>query len=99
MLALLYTIDLALQLYLFVVIASVILSWLIVFNVVNMQNGFVRAVYDIISRLTEPVLGRIRRFLPSMGGLDLSPIVLFLIIFFLRALISTELMPMFARRG
>ena len=75
---------LILQLYLYVVIVGVILSWLIAFNVVNTSNRFVYMIGDFCYRATEPLLGRIRRFLPNLGGFDLSPIVLIFGIYFLQ---------------
>jgi YggT family protein len=66
------------DLYIWVVIIAVIMSWLTQFNVVNMSNRFVYTVMSILYRLTEPVLAPIRRILPSLGGLDLSPLVLIL---------------------
>jgi YggT family protein len=91
--ALLDVILLALELYTYVVIAAVILSWLIAFNVVNTYNGVVRAIVNAVNALTEPVLRPIRRALPSFGGLDLSPIVLFLIIFLIQRVIVEYIYP------
>lgn len=64
------------DLYVWIILAEVILSWLISFNVVNTSNRFVYMVADFIHRLTEPALGRVRRFIPNLGGFDLSPIIL-----------------------
>jgi YggT family protein len=69
-----------LEIYKWIVIAAVIVSWLIVFNVINTYNSFVRSLLHMLSALTEPVFRRIRKILPPMGGLDLSPIVVFVII-------------------
>jgi YggT family protein len=69
-----------LEIYKWIVIAAVIVSWLIVFNVINTYNSFVRSLLHMLSALTEPVFRRVRKFLPPMGGLDLSPIVVFVII-------------------
>jgi YggT family protein len=80
MVPLILVLDEILQIYKWVVIAWVVLSWLISFNVVNTRNRFVYVVSDILYRLTEPVLRPIRRVIPSVGGLDLSPLVLFFII-------------------
>lgn len=79
-------IDTVLSLYTWIIIISVILSWLVAFNVVNTSNRFIAIVGDIIWRLTEPVMGPIRRMLPNMGGIDLSPLVVLLLIFLLRNL-------------
>ncbi len=77
-------IDAILQLYIFIVFAMVIMSWLIGFNVINRHNRFVDAVWRTLMALTEPVLRPIRGALPSMGGIDISPLILLLGIFFLR---------------
>ena len=74
----------ALNLYMWVVLIGVVLSWLVAFNVVNTSNRFVYMVGDFCYRATEPLLGRIRAFLPNLGGLDLSPVVLILGIIFLK---------------
>ena len=71
-----------LHIYLWIVIIGVVLSWLVAFNVVNTRNRFVHMVLDVTYRLTEPILRPIRRILPNMGGLDLSPMVLILLIWF-----------------
>ena len=75
------------DIYIWIVIAMVIMSWLIAFNIVNLHNKFVYTVHDVLNRLTEPVLAPIRRVLPNLGGIDLSPIVLVLGLFFLRNLL------------
>ncbi len=77
-------VDIILGLYVWVMIFAVIMNWLISFNVINTSNRFVYLVTDFLYRITEPALRPIRRILPSMGGLDLSPIVLLLIIWFVR---------------
>ena len=82
-----------LDLYVWLLIASAILSWLIAFNVVNTRNQFVAAIAEFLFRITEPVLGPIRRALPSLGGLDISPIVLILIIMFLQRVITYYMIP------
>jgi YggT family protein len=73
-----------LEIYKWILIAAVIVSWLTAFNVINVHNNFVRSLLRILLVLTEPVLAPIRRILPAMGGLDLSPIVAFVIIWFLQ---------------
>lgn len=78
---------LILSLYTYVLIATVIASWLVGFGVINTYNPVARTVLRILHALTEPVLGPIRRILPSLGGLDLSPLVALLIVFFLERLI------------
>lgn len=91
--ALLDVILLALNLYTWVIIASAILSWLVAFNVVNMRNDVVRAIWNGLYQLTEPVLRPIRSRLPAMGGLDISPIILLLIIFFIERVIQDYIYP------
>jgi YggT family protein len=76
----LYIIYQLLSLYVIVLIASVILSWLIAFNVVNTQNRIVYVIGDFLHRATEPVLRPIRRFLPDLGGIDISPLIVLIII-------------------
>ena len=76
------------------VIANAILSWLIAFNVLNTQNRFVYSVADILYRVTDPVLGPIRRFLPDLGGVDISPVVLILGLMFLQNLLVRDIAPM-----
>lgn len=77
-------IDAVLGLYQLVVIIMVIMSWLIGFNVINRHNQFVDLIWRTVVALTEPVLGPIRRVMPSLGGLDLSPLILLFGIFFLQ---------------
>jgi YggT family protein len=77
-------VDLVLDLYGWVLIASIVFSWLFAFGVINSRNQAVATIGDILYRLTEPVLRPIRRFLPNLGGLDLSPIVVFLAIYLIR---------------
>ena len=69
-----------LDLYVYVIVAAVVLSWLTAFNVINTRNRFVYVIGDVIFRLTEPVLQRIRAILPHCGGLDLSPVLLILLL-------------------
>ena len=75
------------QLYTYIVVATVIVSWLIAFNVVNLHNPVVRQITYILGQLTEPLLDPIRRVLPSLGGLDISPVILLLLLYFLQRLI------------
>ena len=92
--AILSTLVTVIDLYIYVIIGSAIFSWLIAFNVVNTQNRFVYTVYDVLNRLTEPALAPIRRFMPNLGGLDLSPIILLLILMFLQTLIIKDIAPL-----
>ncbi len=82
-----------LQLYSWVMIAMIIMSWLIAFNVINTRNEFVAAVWRGLNALTEPVLQPIRRVLPNFGGLDLSPIVVFLLIMLIQRVIAYYIYP------
>ena len=91
--ALLDVIMLALQLYVWVLIASAVMSWLVAFGVVNMRNDAVRAIWNILYQVTEPALRPIRRVLPNLGGIDISPIILLLLIFFVQRLIELYLYP------
>ncbi|WP_323760631.1 YggT family protein [Maricaulis sp.] len=90
-----YIIHPLLNLLWFVVLAGVILSWLISFNVVNTSNQFVSLVWRMTSAITEPLLGPIRRVLPPLGGMDFSPIVLLLLIGFIQGYVLMELMRIF----
>ncbi len=91
--ALFQTIDLALNRYTWILIGSAIFSWLYAFNVINSRNQFVGAIGNFLFRVTEPALRPIRRFMPDLGGIDISPIILLLIIFFLRQFILTTVAP------
>jgi YggT family protein len=77
-----------LLIYSWIIIASAIVSWLVAFGVVNVRNQFVRVLVDFLYRITEPVLRPIRRFLPNLGGIDISPVIALLVIFFLDHLIK-----------
>ena len=91
--ALLDVILLVLNLYIYVVIAAAILSWLVAFNVVNPRNQFVAMVGDFLYRITEPVLRPIRNALPNLGGIDISPIILYLIIILIERVIVYYIYP------
>ena len=91
--ALLDVILLALQLYVWLLIAAAVLSWLIAFNVVNTRNQVVAVVGEFLFRITEPALRPIRRFMPNLGGIDISPVILILIIFFLESIIVRYIYP------
>ncbi len=84
MIPLLNFISMVITLYMWVIIISAILSWLIAFNVINRHNQFVYMIADSLQKLTEPALRPIRRRLPDLGGLDISPVVLLLGLIFLR---------------
>jgi YggT family protein len=91
--ALLDVILVVLQIYVWLLIASAILSWLIAFNVVNTHNQVVAVIADFLYRITEPVLRPIRSFMPNLGGLDISPVILILIIFFIQSVIVRYIYP------
>ncbi|CCV10789.1 YggT family protein [Mesorhizobium sp. STM 4661] len=94
MIALIQTIVMALDLYWWIIIASAIFSWLHAFNVVNSRNQFVGTVGNMLFRLTEPALRPIRRFMPDLGGIDISPIILLLILFFIRQFLLTTVVSL-----
>ena len=91
MYALLNLVDTILNIYIWILILSVILSWLVAFNVVNTSNRFVYVVGDFLFRVTEPLLRPIRRVLPNLGGIDISPVILILLLYFLRNLMYEAL--------
>lgn len=91
-LGLLQFIDLVLQLIIYIIIAQVIVSWLLAFNILNMSNRFVATIANALYQITEPLLGPLRRIIPAFGGLDISPIVLFLAIYFIRLVILYPMM-------
>ena len=93
MLSLLLLIDKVLEIYSWVIIAAAILSWLVAFGVINVRNQFIRVVVDLLYRLTEPVLRPIRRILPNLGGVDISPIILLLGLYFLESLLHEYVWP------
>jgi YggT family protein len=91
MIALLQTISLLLDLVKWVFLIMIIMSWLISFNIINTRNQFVYSVWRGLNQVTDPILRPIRRIIPPMGGLDLSPLIVFVIIFFLQSFISNDL--------
>ena len=91
MYSLLVLIDTIINIYLWVVIAQVVLSWLVSFKVVNTANRFVYLVGDFLYRATEPALKPIRRVLPNLGGIDVSPLLLILVLWFGRDLLVCDL--------
>ncbi len=93
MIAIFYLILQILKLYSYIVIANVIISWLVAFNILNTSNRFVYAVLDFTYRLTDPFLNRIRRFLPNLGTFDISPIVLLLLIWFIEMCMKLYVAP------
>ena len=93
MLSLLRLIDTVIDIYTWIVIASAIMSWLVAFGVINVRNQFIRVVVDMLYRLPEPLLRPIRRFLPNLGGVDISPIILLLGLYFLESLLHEYVWP------
>jgi YggT family protein len=87
MLELLNFISTLITLYIYVIIAGAVMSWLIAFNVVNPYNPFVRSVWQALNAFTEPLLRPIRRFMPDMGGVDISPVVLILSCVFVQSVV------------
>ena len=82
-----------LKIYSYVVIANVIISWLIAFNILNTSNRFVYSILDFTYRLTDPILNKIRRFLPNLGAFDISPIILLLLIWFIEMCMKLYVAP------
>src|SRR5579864_5005579 len=91
--AILDIVLIVLDLYVWLLIAAAILSWLIAFNVVNTRNQFVSSVAEFLYRITEPLLRPIRNLMPDLGGLDISPIILILIIMLIQRVISYYIYP------
>jgi len=94
MTAILWLVDTVISLFIWVLVISAVLSWLVAFRVVNTQNRFVYAVMDFCWRVTEPALRPLRRFLPNLGGIDISPVILILVLMFLRNFLLYDLVPM-----
>ena len=85
--------DSVIAIYIWIVIINAILSWLVAFNILNTQNRFVFSVLDTTYKLTDPALNKIRRFLPTFGSIDLSPVVLILFLMFIRNLVFEIFAP------
>ena len=85
--------DSIIAIYLWIIIINAILSWLVAFNILNTQNRFVFSVLDTTYKLTDPALNKIRRFLPTFGSIDLSPVVLILFLMFIRNLVFEIFAP------
>mgnify|MGYP006121703153 FL=1 len=94
MIAIYYLALQILKLYYYVVIANVVISWLVAFNVLNTQNRFVYSVLEMTYRLTDPILNRIRRFIPNLGSLDISPVILLVLIWFIEMCMYLYIKPM-----
>ena len=85
--------DSMITIYLWIIIINAILSWLVAFNVLNTQNRFVFSILDTTYKLTDPALSKIRRFIPMFGSIDISPVILILILMFLRNIIFEVFAP------
>jgi len=85
--------DSIITIYLWIIIINAILSWLVAFNILNTQNRFVFSVLDTTYKLTDPALNKIRRFIPTFGSIDISPVILILLLMFLRNLIFEVFAP------
>ena len=93
MIAIFYLVLQILKIYTYVVIANVVISWLVAFNVLNTSNRFVYSILELTYRLTDPILNRIRRFLPNLGAFDISPIILLLLIWFIEMCMKLYVAP------
>lgn len=87
MIPLINFIVMVIQMYIWVIIASAVMSWLIAFGVVNTHNRFVFMVADFLQRVTEPAIAPIRRYMPDLGGIDISPIILILLLIFIQSVV------------
>ena len=85
--------DSIITIYLWIIIINAILSWLVAFNILNTQNRFVFSVLDATYKMTDPALNRIRRFIPTFGSIDISPVILILLLMFLRNIIFEIFSP------
>ena len=91
--ALLWLFNTIIQLYIYVLVASAVLSWLVAFNVVNVRNPIVSQIGEFLYRVTEPALRPIRNLLPNLGGVDISPIILILLLLFISRLLHEYAVP------
>ena len=85
--------DNVISIYIWIIIINAILSWLVAFNILNTQNRFVFSVLDVTHKLTDPALNKLRRFIPMFGSIDISPIILILLLMFLRNLMFEVFAP------
>ena len=86
-------VDSIITIYLWIIIINAVLSWLVAFNILNTQNRFVFSVLDATYKMTDPALNKIRRFIPTFGSIDISPVILILILMFLRNIIFEIFAP------
>jgi len=94
MIAIFYLALQILKIYSYVVIANVVISWLVAFNILNTQNRFVYSILEFTYKLTEPFLNRIRRFIPNLGAFDISPLILLLLIWFIEMCMKLYIAPL-----
>ena len=85
--------DSVITIYLWIIIINAVLSWLVAFNILNTQNRFVFSVLDATYKMTDPVLNKIRSFIPTFGSIDISPLILILLLMFLRNIIFEVFAP------
>ena len=85
--------DSIITIYLWIIIINAVLSWLVAFNILNTQNRFVFSVLDATYKMTDPALNKIRRFIPTFGSIDVSPVILILLLMFLRNIIFEIFAP------
>ena len=85
--------DSVITIYLWIIIINAVLSWLVAFNILNTQNRFVFSVLDATYKMTDPALNKIRRFIPTFGSIDVSPVILILLLMFLRNIIFEIFAP------
>ena len=85
--------DSIITIYLWIIIINALLSWLVAFNILNTQNRFVFSVLDATYKMTDPALNKIRRFIPTFGSIDVSPVILILLLMFLRNIIFEIFAP------
>ena len=88
-----FLVDSIINIYIWLIIINAVLSWLVAFNVLNTQNRFVFSLLNATHQLTDPVLNKIRKFIPNLGSIDISPIVLILLLIFIRNLFFELLAP------
>ena len=93
MIAIFYLVLQILKFYSYIIIANVLISWLIAFNILNTQNRFVYSILELSYRLTDPILNKIRGFLPNLGTLDISPVILLLLIWFIEMCMKLYIAP------
>ena len=86
-------IDSVINIYIWLIIINVILSWLVSFNILNTQSRFVFTILNVTHQLTDPALNKIRKFIPNLGSIDISPVVLILLLIFIRNLFFELLAP------